>query len=130
MFIGYQNNIARYIKNTREELETIRNVTFDKIEEVDFAEMFNGIIYTSEEELFNIKTTVVKETRANLYATFVDPITAQINRLRDEDVTTPELEAEIASLIEERKQIVTEIKENNPYPVKIEEENATKGTIL
>ena len=65
----------------------------------------------------------VSETRRGLYIEKVDPITAQIQRLRDEDVTTPELEAEIASLIEKRKQIVAEIKEENPYPEE-------KGTIL
>lgn len=116
MFIGYQNNIARYIKNTREELEAIRNVSFDKIEEVAFAEMFNGIVYTSEGELLQAQTKAVEETRASLYAAQVDPITAHINRLRDEELT-PELASEIAKLVEERKLLVEEIKALHPYPV-------------
>ena len=73
MFIGYQNNIARYIKNTREELEAIPHVTFDKIEEVPFAEMFNGAIYTSEEELNNAKAGDVRAVRNNYLETYVDP---------------------------------------------------------
>lgn len=120
MFLGYQNNIARYIKNTREELDAIRNVNFDRIEEVEFAEMLNGVIYTSEEELLQAQTKAVEETRAGLYAAQVDPITAHINRLRDEEMT-PEVMAEIAELVEERKLLVEEIKANNPYPDAIEE---------
>lgn len=129
MFIGYQNNIARYIKNTREELEAIRNVSFDKIEEVPFAEMFNGVIYTSEEELLQAQAKAVEETRAGLYAAKVDPITAHINRLRDEELT-PEIAAEIAKLVEERKLLVEEIKVNNPYPVVEEPEPAIEEPLL
>jgi formiminotetrahydrofolate cyclodeaminase len=114
MFIGYQNNIVTFIANTREELENIPCVSFDKIEEVAFAEMFNGVIYTSEEELLQAQTKAVEETRAGLYAAKVDPITAHINRLRDEELT-PEIAAEIAKLVEERKQLVEEIKAQHPY---------------
>lgn len=73
MFIGYQNNIARYIKNTREELEAIRNVTFDRIEEVPFAEMFNGVVYTSEEELNQAKAAAVRAIRNSYLEKYVDP---------------------------------------------------------
>ena len=116
MFIGYQNNIATFIANTREELENKICVSFDKIEEVPFAEMFNGVVYTSEEELLTAKTKAVEETRASLYAAQVDPITAHINRLRDEEMT-PEVMAEIAELVEERNVLVEAIKASNPYPV-------------
>jgi hypothetical protein len=58
----------------------------------------------------------VRLTRASLYIAKVDPITAHINRLRDEEVTTNELEAEIRALIEERKAKVEEIKARYPYP--------------
>lgn len=63
----------------------------------------------------------VEQIRRQSYITQVDPITAHINRLRDEPVVTPELEAEIASLIEKRKLLVEEIKANNPYPDAIPE---------
>lgn len=116
MFLGYQNDVATFMANTREELENIPCVSFDKIEEVAFAEMFNGAIYTNEEHLLISKTKAVEETRASLYAAQVDPITAHINRLRDEEMT-PDVMAEIAELVEERKQVVARIKEENPYPV-------------
>lgn len=116
MFIGYQNDKIVFVAETKEELENMPCVTLDKIEEAVFAEMFNGVIYTSEEELMQVKTKAVEETRAGLYAAQVDPITAHINRLRDEELT-PEVAAKIAKLVEERKMLVEEIKSNNPYPV-------------
>lgn len=53
------------------------------------------------------------ERRAAAYLAEVDPITAHIQRLRDDD---PESE-EIAELITERSEKVAEIKERYPYPV-------------
>lgn len=58
----------------------------------------------------------IEAIRRELYIAEVDPITAHINRLRDEEAMTNELNAEIAKLVEERKQKVAEIKANNPYP--------------
>ena len=121
MFIGYQGDVATFMANTREELENKICVSFDKIEEVEFAEMFNGVVYTSKEELLQAQTKAVEETRASLYAAQVDPITAHINRLRDEELT-PEIAAEIAKLVEERKVVVARIKEENPYPAEPIEE--------
>ena len=63
----------------------------------------------------------VEAIRRQLYISRVDPITAHINRLRDEELT-PELATEIAKLVEERKAKVEEIKANNPYPDAIEEQ--------
>lgn len=116
MFIGYQNNAASFISETRAELENLPCVTLDKIEEVEFAELFNGVIYTSKEELSQVKTKEIEAIRRELYIAEVDPITAHINRLRDEELT-PEVAAEIAKLVEERRVKVAEIKANNPYPV-------------
>jgi hypothetical protein len=73
MFVGYQNNVARYIKNTREELESIPHVSFDKIEEVEFAESFNGVIYTSEEEFNQAKSNDVRAVRNSYLEEYVDP---------------------------------------------------------
>lgn len=55
-----------------------------------------------------------RQNRANAYLQEVDPITAHIQRLRDEDGQ----EEKIAELIEQRKQKVEEIKERYPYSVK------------
>ena len=56
----------------------------------------------------------IKALRANAYLIEVDPITAHIQRLRDEE-QTEEVIAEIESLIEERALKVEEIKERYPY---------------
>lgn len=65
----------------------------------------------------------VEAIRAELYRVEVDPITSQIQRLRDEE-QTEEIVAEIEALKAKRSVKVTEIKENNPYPVdKVREEN-------
>ena len=53
-----------------------------------------------------------RQKRANAYAGEVDPITAHIQRLRDEN---PAPEGEIAELIAEREAKVEEIKERYPY---------------
>ena len=57
-----------------------------------------------------------RQARAEAYRQEKDPITCQINSLRDEE-QTPEVIAEIASLVEERKAKVAEIKARYPYPV-------------
>lgn len=66
----------------------------------------------------------VRLTRASLYAQKKDPITCQIQALRDEE-QTDEVVAEIENLKAERAAVVAEIKEQNPYPAepieKIEE---------
>ena len=60
-----------------------------------------------------------RENRARAYQQEVDPITAHIQRLRDEE-TPPE--GEINELIAERALKVEEIKQRYPYP---ERENET-----
>ena len=59
--------------------------------------------------------------REQAYIQEVDKITCHINRLKDEE-QTPEVIAEIASLVEERKAKVEEIKQRFPYPVEESEE--------
>lgn len=58
----------------------------------------------------------VEQARADLYRSEVDPITCHINRLKDEE-QTEEVIAEIATLVEERKAKIEEIKQMYPYPV-------------
>lgn len=55
-----------------------------------------------------------RENRARAYQAEIDPITAHIQRLRDEE-QTPEIEEEIQALIEERALKVEEIKQRYPY---------------
>lgn len=72
MFIGYQNNLPVFIRETREELENIPQVTFDKIEEVDFAEMYNGVVYLSDEDLIHAKQDFIRNIRNNYLVEYVD----------------------------------------------------------
>ena len=62
-----------------------------------------------------------QKARAEAYRLEKDPITCQINSLRDEE-QTPEVIAEIASLVEERKAKVAEIKARYPYSEEVIED--------
>ena len=57
-----------------------------------------------------------QKARQEAYAREVDPITCHIQRLSDEE-QTPEVIAEIATLVEERKDKVAEIKARYPYQI-------------
>lgn len=57
-----------------------------------------------------------QKARQEAYKAEVDPITCHIQRLGDEEQTA-KIIAEIASLVEERKAKVEEIKARYPYPV-------------
>ena len=78
-----------------------------EIEETDesLLAIYNEPLPPSDEEIRNL--------RAQAYLTEIDPITAHIQRLRDEN---PVPEDEISALIEERALKVEEIKERYPYP--------------
>ena len=67
-----------------------------------------------------------QKAREEAYKADVDPITCHIQRLGDEE-QTPEVIAEIASLVEERKAKVEEIKSRFPYPVEESEEVIEDG---
>lgn len=60
------------------------------------------------------KNEVIRSTREMLYRGTVDPLTAQISRLRDE-VQSPEVEQEIQALLVQRSELVAKIREENPY---------------
>ena len=62
----------------------------------------------------------VEATRRMLYIQHVDPITAHIQRLYDEE-QTEEVVAEIDALKAERAMLVEKIKSENPYPETVEE---------
>lgn len=88
MFIGYQNDIATFMAETIEELNSIPCVKFDRIEKADFAEKFNGVIYTSEDYLIYAKSEAVREVRNSYLEKYVDPIVS--NPLRWGDMTSEE----------------------------------------
>lgn len=83
MFIGYQNKNICYIRNTKEELENLSCIKLTKIEEVDFAEIFNGKIYIKEEELIEAKKKSVRKTRDFYLEKYVDPVVSNSLRWND-----------------------------------------------
>lgn len=125
--------MLKYAKITNQETKQCdvglgTNVKFYKsigMVEMDVEQAYNGSWYivgyvpekpapTEEEQ---------RQARANAYLQEVDPITAHIQRLRDEDGQ----EEKIAELIEQRKQKVDEIKQLYPYPV--EEINSSNNML-
>lgn len=115
--IFYYGQIIEYVDGTRDlYFENARqwcnenNAHFLEIEpKEDGVRQFKIVELTLIE-----KQEEVEQTRKQLYIAEVDPITAHISRLRDEELT-PEIAAEIAILVEERKQKVEEIKARYPY---------------
>ena len=85
-----------------------------------------AFIAETREELENMPCISFVKAREEAYRAEVDPITCHINRLKDEE-QTPEVIAEIASLVEERKAKVEEIKRKFPYPVEESEEVIEDG---
>lgn len=115
MFIGYQNDKIAFVAETKEELENMPCVILDKIEETDKEYfLYNGEYIT---ELPTPTYEEVRQIREALYREQKDPITCQIQSLRDEE-QTPEVIAEIDALIIKRAEIVAKIKQENPYPDK------------
>lgn len=68
----------------------------------------------------------VSEMRRQLYIAEKDPITCQIQALKDEEQTA-EIILKIESLKEERTRVVEKIKAENPYPKEEAEENETRN---
>lgn len=54
--------------------------------------------------------------REKLYVAEIDPITAHISRLKDEE-QTPEIIEKITSLVVKRKEKIEEIRAKYPYPI-------------
>ena len=85
MFIGYQNELKAMLAETREELENMPMMKFTKIEEVAFAEMYNGVIYTDEAELAEAQKDYVREIRNSYLVEYVDGVVS--NPLRWADIS-------------------------------------------
>lgn len=91
-FVNLPENLGRIIKEDPEK------VWFEDQPEPSIAE----------------KNEAIRSTREMLYQGTVDPLTAQISRLRDE-VQSPEVEQEIQTLLAQRSELVAKIREENPY---------------
>ena len=75
-FVAYQEELPVLIKNTKEELESITYMEFTSIEEVEFAEMINGVIYTDEEQANIIKTKLLRDKYDNIVQKALDDFAA------------------------------------------------------
>ena len=86
------------------------------MEEMEVEQAYNGSWYLKGYAPAKPEPTKEEQqkARAEAYRLEKDPITCQINSLRDEE-QTPEVIAEIAQLVEERKAKVAEIKARYPY---------------
>lgn len=91
-FVNLPENLGRIIKEDPEK------VWFEDQPEPSIAE----------------KNEAIRSTREMLYRSDVDPLTAQISRLRDEE-QSPEVEQEIQALLAQRSELVAKIREENPY---------------
>jgi hypothetical protein len=85
--------------------------------EMDVEQDYNGFWYVAGYAPEKPAPTheEVEATRRQLYIAQKDPITCQIQSLRDEE-QTEEIVAEIEALKAERAEVVAKIKEENPYP--------------
>lgn len=72
MFIGLQNGKACFISESKEELQNLPCVVLDEIKEVNFAEMYNGVIYTTEEDLLTAKQEYVRGIRNQYLIDYID----------------------------------------------------------
>ena len=92
-FVGFQKQqddsmLAAFIGDSEEYLRNLSFVNLDKIEEHEFAVMYNGKIYLVEEELVEAKKADVRAFRNHLLETEVDPYVT--NPLRWEDLSEEE----------------------------------------
>ena len=86
------------------------------MEEMEVEQAFNGSWYVKGYAPAKPEPTKEEQQKAReeAYKAEIDPITCHIQRLSDEE-QTPEVIAEIAALVEERKDKVAEIKARYPY---------------
>lgn len=118
----YYDQIIEYIDGTWDEnfeaakrWAEVNNARFVEIAPKSETIRQFQIIELSYEELYEN----VRQTREALYKAQKDPITCQIQSLRDEE-PTDEILAEIENLLAKRQAVVAEIKAANPYPVESE----------
>ncbi len=109
------NEIGRHT-----ETKFVPTYTEETVDEViaEYTEEYIETAYNGEKYLKGYTPAIDKDyqsaQRERAYTVYVDPITAHINRLRDEE-QTPEVQEKIAKLTEERKVKVAEIKQCYPY---------------
>ena len=76
---------ASFIAETQEELENMPCVKLDRIEEVPFAELYDGVIYTDEDSLIKAKQSYVRKIRNKYLVDYVDGAVSNPLRWADMD---------------------------------------------
>ena len=73
MFIAIQkkpdnkeDEIIVTLSNTKKEIENDKTLYYDRIEEVEYAEMYNGTVYTDKEQLEFAKKECIRKKRNNI----------------------------------------------------------------
>lgn len=87
-YIGYQDDLIAFVADTQEELENMPCVELTEIKQVEFAEMYNGVIYIDPAELQTAKEKVIRGIRDQYLVEYVDAIVA--NPLRWADMSADE----------------------------------------
>jgi hypothetical protein len=87
-YIGLQNDLIAYMANTKEELENLPHVELTEIKQVDFAELYNGVIYIDPAKLQAAKETHVRKVRNQYLSEYVDTVVS--NPLRWADMSVEE----------------------------------------
>lgn len=77
-----------FIASTKEELENNEFIEYERIEEYEFAEMYNGVIYVSKDELIEVKKAHVRSIRDSYLVKYVDSVVS--NPLRWADMSDEE----------------------------------------
>lgn len=105
------------LENTLKCIPDNKKMNIEEVSESSITEAYDGCLYlvgfAPEKPLPTYEE--VRQTREALYKEQKDPITCQIQSLRDEE-ETEEILAEIEALKVKRAEIVAKIKEENPYP--------------
>lgn len=118
MFLGYQNDKIAFVADTREELENMPCITFDKIEETDKTYFLHNGEYVCEVP-YEQQVEEMRQARANAYASEVDPLMAEYNRKKtfnlfeegEEEALLAKVEAKVEN-IKQRFQYQAEESEN------------------
>lgn len=112
MFLGKQGEYIASVAESRAELEAVAKIAgFSEIVETNEpVEYIGGKYVMGKDNIINAQ----KDMRALAYQQEVDPITAHISRLKDEE-QTKEIIAKIEELKAERTEKRNAIKERFPY---------------
>lgn len=99
MFLGYQNGKITFVAETKEELENLKFVSFDKIEETDKTYfLHNG------EYVFEVQPMTIEE-----YQTYLDATDWYVVRFAETGVEIPE---EVKQRRQEAREKISELREN------------------